>query len=84
VHARSSGEFSLETVRLLLAVEADLKSNAASVAYDWFEQDRLDLSVVQPRPNTVHGPAEGPARLFFDMHDEWVVERHIALLPCGP
>ena len=78
-----SGEFSLEPPRLILAVEADLKSNAASVARDWLEQGWLDVAVVQPRPDTVHGLAEGTSRLFFDMHDEWAVERHIALLPMG-
>jgi hypothetical protein len=81
VHTRPSGEFSLETVRLLLAVEADLKSNAASVARDWLEQDRLDFAAVQPGSDVVHSLAEGTSRPLFDMHDEWAVERHIALLP---
>jgi hypothetical protein len=81
VHTRPSSEFSLETVRLLLAVEADLKSNAASVARDWLEQGWLDFTVIEPGPDIVHGPAEGTTRLFFDTHNDWGIERHIPLLP---
>jgi hypothetical protein len=81
---RSSGRDSgakalLENVCLILAVEADLKSNVASGIENRVERGRLDFAVIKPGSNVVHGLAEGrPSWLFFHTHDEWGIERHIA------
>jgi len=75
----------LEKVRLILAVEADRKSNAASGVRNWVERGWPDVAVIQPGSHTVHGLAEGgPSRLFFDTHDKREIERHIAVLPIRP
>jgi hypothetical protein len=73
----------LEKVRLILAVEADLEPDAASVVRDRQERGWLNVAVIQPGSDLVHSPSEGTSWLFFDTHNEWAVERHIALLPRG-
>src|SRR6266576_185658 len=83
VHGRPLGEFPLEKVRLLLAVETDLEPDAASGVRDRHERDWLDVAVIQPSTDSIHSLAEGTSRLSrlcFDLHDEWGIERHIALL----
>jgi len=70
-------------VRLLLAVETDLEPDAASGRRDRQERDWLDVAVIQPSTDSIHSLAEGTfrlSRLCFDLHDEWGIERHIALL----
>jgi hypothetical protein len=71
----------LEKTGLILAVEGELKPNTASGIGNWLERDWLDFAVIQPKADNVHCLAEGTFRLFFDAHDEWRTERHIALLP---
>jgi hypothetical protein len=78
-----SREFPLEKVCLLLAVETDLEPDAASGVRDRQERDWLDVAVIQPSTDSIHSLAEGTSRLSrpcFDLHDEWGIERHIALL----
>src|SRR6202049_1461495 len=73
-------KFSLEKVRLILAVEGDLKPNPTVSLGNRPERDWLDFPVIQPGSDLAHNTAEGTFRLFFDAHDEWWIERHIALL----
>jgi hypothetical protein len=80
VHARPSAEFPLEKVRLILAVEADLEPDAASVVRDRQERGWLNVAVIQPGSDLMHGPSEGTSWPFFDTHDEGGIERHTALL----
>jgi len=68
-----------EKLRLSRAVEADLKPNAAVNLGNRQERSWADLVMIQPNADSVHGLAEGTARLSFDLHNEWI-ERHIALL----
>src|SRR5207248_11625384 len=75
------GKFALETVGFILTVEGDLKPNTASGVRNWFERGWLDVTVIQPSADVLHGSTEGTSRLFFDLYDEWGIERHIALLP---
>jgi hypothetical protein len=67
-------------VRLILAVEADLKPNAAVGWGDWIERDWLDFAVIEPGSDLVQSVAEG-SWLPFHAHDKGGIERHIALLP---
>jgi hypothetical protein len=70
--ATGSGAKSVvEAVRLVLAVETDLKPNTGSVARYWLEHGWLDFALIQPGSDAVHGLAEGGSRRFFDTHDEW-------------
>jgi hypothetical protein len=40
--------------------------------------------MIQPGSDAVHGLAEGASRRFFDTHDEWGIECHIAVPYKGP
>jgi hypothetical protein len=71
----------LEKNRLILTVEGDLKPNTSSGIGNWLERDWFDFVVIQPKPDTVHGLAEGTFRPFFDANDEREIERHNAPLP---
>jgi hypothetical protein len=73
-------KFSLEQMRLILAVEADLKPNAASGVRNWLERGWVDMAMIQRNTDSVHNLGEGTSRLSFDLHNEWGIERHIALL----
>jgi hypothetical protein len=70
----------LEKVRLTLAVEADLKPNAAVGLGNRLERGWLDFAVIQPGSDLVHGLAEG-SWLPFNAYGKGWIERHIALLP---
>jgi hypothetical protein len=67
-------------VRLILAIKADLKPNAAVGLGNWLKRRGLDFAVIQPGPDLVHGATEG-SWLPFYANDKGGVERHIALLP---
>jgi len=78
---QKSAKSLLEEMRLILIVEADLKADAASGVRNWVKRGWLDVAVIQPSADVLHGSTEGTSRLFFDLYDEWGIERHIALLP---
>ena len=69
-----------EKVRLILAVEADLKPNTASRVRNRGKRGWLNVAVIQPSTDSVHSLAEGTSRFYVDLHEEWVIERHIMLL----
>jgi len=59
------GKFMLEQMRLSLAVEADLEPNAAVNLGDRQERSWANMAMIQPNADSVHGLAEGTARLSF-------------------
>jgi hypothetical protein len=70
----------LEKVRLILAIEGDLKPDAAVGLGNWLKRRGLDFAVIQPGADLVHSVAEGSWFPFYAYDKGWV-ERHIALLP---
>jgi len=63
----------------MFPVKTDLEPDAAVNLGNRQERSWADLVMIQPNADSVHGLAEGTARLSFDLHNEWI-ERHIALL----